>query len=50
MAAAASDYVKLQELTEKKENLEKTLETSMDRWVYLNELSEKIEAARRLSN
>lgn len=42
-----SDYVKLQELTEKKETLEAELEEAMNRWVYLNELSEKIEENKK---
>ncbi len=39
----ATDYVKLQELGEKKEDLEGQLEDKMDRWLYLSELLEKIE-------
>jgi ATP-binding cassette subfamily F protein uup len=42
----ASDYVKLTELTKKKEELERTLEQKMERWVYLNDLAEKIEASK----
>lgn len=42
MEASASDYKKLQVLLEEKEKLEKRLEEAMDRWVYLNELNEKI--------
>lgn len=38
----SSDYVKLQELSEKKENLENQLAEKMDRWVYLNDLAERI--------
>jgi ABC transport system ATP-binding/permease protein len=38
----ASDYVRLSELTEEKEKLEKELAHQMDRWVYLNDLAEKI--------
>lgn len=37
-----SGYVKLQELSDKKEELEKTLEEKMDRWVYLNDIAERI--------
>lgn len=37
-----SDYVKLQELTGKKEDLENKLEITMERWIYLNELYDKI--------
>jgi len=43
-AACASDYVKLQELQTKQEELETQLEAKMERWVYLNELKEKIDA------
>ena len=39
----SSDYVLLQELTQKKDELEQKLEEKMDRWVYLNELNEEIE-------
>ena len=42
IAASASDYVKLQELTTEKENLEKQLEEKTERWVYLNDLAERI--------
>lgn len=42
----ASDYVKLQELSELKESLESKLEEKMERWVYLNELAERIEKER----
>lgn len=42
MAAVASQYTKLQELTEEKESLENQLEDKMDRWVYLNDLAEQI--------
>ena len=44
MNACGSDYVKLQELTEKQEKLHKELEEKMDRWVYLNDLAERIAA------
>lgn len=43
---AATDYTKLNELMEKKEGLEKALEVKMERWVYLNDLAEKIEAQK----
>lgn len=42
--SAATDFVKLSELTEKKDQLEHQLEEKMDRWVYLNDLAEQIEA------
>ncbi len=38
----SSDYLKLQELEVRKEMLSKALEEKMERWVYLNELAEKI--------
>jgi ATP-binding cassette subfamily F protein uup len=41
---AASDYVRLQELMAKMELLNAELEVKTERWVYLNELNEKIEA------
>ena len=46
MQECASDYVKLQELTEEKETLEKELSQKEERWIYLNELAERIEAQR----
>ncbi|MBP1925898.1 ATP-binding cassette subfamily F protein uup [Sedimentibacter acidaminivorans] len=39
----STDYIKLQELMEKKIETEKLLEEKMDRWVYLNDLADKIE-------
>ena len=42
MATVASQYTKLQELSTEKEALEQQLEEKMDRWVYLNDLAEKI--------
>ena len=39
-----SDYVKLQELQTQQEELEARLEEKTERWVYLNELKEKIDA------
>lgn len=47
ISQCGSDYVKLQELTEQKENFEKELEEAMDRWVYLNELNEEIERNKK---
>lgn len=43
---AASDYLRLQELMEQKKNLEDDLEAKTERWVYLNELDEKINAQK----
>ncbi len=39
----SSDYVRLQELSDLKDKLETELSEKMDRWVYLNDLSERIE-------
>lgn len=46
MEAAASDAVLLQELMQKQQAAEAELERLMERWAYLNELAEKIEAQR----
>ncbi len=46
IAKAASDYVRLQELLAKMELLKAELEVKTNRWVYLNELAEKIEAQK----
>lgn len=43
IAECSSDYVKLQELSDRKEELENQLAEKMDRWVYLNDLAERIE-------
>ena len=42
MLKNASQYSKLAELTAQKEEAEKELEYKMERWVYLNDLAEKI--------
>lgn len=44
IAQNASDYAALQELTAEKEELEVQLAAKMERWVYLNDLAERIEA------
>jgi ATPase components of ABC transporters with duplicated ATPase domains len=46
IAKSATNYGKLNELMVRKEELEKQLEQKMDRWVYLNDLAEQIEAAK----
>lgn len=46
IAQAANDYVKLQELLAHREELAHRQEEKMERWVYLNELAEKIEAQK----
>lgn len=43
---STSDYVKLQELSDRKTALEQQLEEKMERWVYLNDLAERIAASR----
>ena len=43
-AAAGSDYVKLQQLQEELAELEAKLEYKTERWMYLTELKEKIDA------
>ena len=42
MAENGTDYVKLRELSEKKDEAEKQLMEKMERWEYLEELAEKI--------
>lgn len=44
--AASADFERLQELLPEKKQLESKLEEAMERWVYLNELAEKIEGSR----
>ena len=44
IAENASDYVKLQALSGEKQRLEDELDHKMERWVYLNELAERIAA------
>ncbi len=39
---AAADYVLLQQLVTEKDELDRQLQEKLDRWVYLNELAEKI--------
>lgn len=41
---AATDYEKLQKLLEEKTEIEQKLEEKMERWIYLNELDEKIKS------
>jgi len=44
IAASGADFVALQEAMAEKERLEAALEEKMERWVYLNDLAEKISA------
>ncbi len=46
MEANATNSMKLREIMEKKEKTQAELDDKMDRWVYLNDLAEKIEAQR----
>ncbi|MBQ8435404.1 MAG: ABC-F family ATP-binding cassette domain-containing protein [Oscillospiraceae bacterium] len=46
IADCFSDYLKLQELLDKKDALKKELSEKMERWVYLNDLAEKIAAEK----
>ena len=43
IAENSSDYVRLQELSDKKELLENQLAEKMERWLYLSDLAERIE-------
>lgn len=43
---AATDFTKLQELLKEKEQVEGKLEEKFERWEYLNDLAQKIEASR----
>ena len=46
-AACGSDYVRLQELTDEQERLSAQLDEKMERWVYLNDLKERIDAQEK---
>ena len=45
--AAGADFVKLQELQDQLTDLEAQLEHKTERWMYLTELAEKIEAQKK---
>lgn len=47
IGAAATNFTKLNELMAKKEELESLLEEKMDRWVYLNDLADRIEQQKK---
>ncbi|MBD9088218.1 MAG: ABC transporter ATP-binding protein, partial [Lachnospira sp.] len=47
IAGAATQYSRLNELMQEKADVEAQLEYKMDRWVYLNDLAEKIEAQKQ---
>ena len=44
ISKCATDFIKLNELMQEKEKTEAELSDKMERWVYLNDLAEKIEA------
>ena len=46
MAANATNSMKLREIMEEKDTTQAQLDEKMDRWVYLNDLAEKIEAQK----
>lgn len=50
ISKCATDFVKLNELMQEKEKTEAELSDKMERWVYLNDLAEKIEAQKRENN
>ena len=47
IAGAATQYSRLNELMQEKADVEAQLEHKMDRWVYLNDLAQKIEAQKQ---
>lgn len=47
IAGAATQYSRLNELMQEKADVEAQLEHKMDRWMYLNDLAEKIEAQKQ---
>ena len=50
ISKCATDFIKLNELMQEKEKTEAELSDNMVRWVYLNDLAEKIEAQKRENN
>ena len=42
IVGAATDFVRLNELTAQKSEIEAALEQKMDRWIYLEELAEEL--------
>ena len=50
ISKCATDFIKLNELMQEKEKSEAELSDKMERWVYLNDLAEKIEAQKRENN
>ena len=50
ISKCATDFIKLNELMQEKEKTEAELSDKMERWVYLNDLAERIEAQKRENN
>ena len=50
ISKCATDFIKLNEFMQEKEKTEAELSDKMERWVYLNDLAEKIEAQQRENN
>lgn len=50
ISKCATEFIKLNELMQEKEKTEAELSDKMERWVYLNDLAEKIEAQKRENN
>ena len=50
ISKCATNFIKLNELMQEKEKTEAELSDKMERWVYLNDLAEKIEAQKRENN
>lgn len=50
ISKCATDFIKLNELMQEKEKTEAELSDKMERWVYLNDIAEKIEAQKRENN
>ena len=50
ISKCATDFIKLNELMQEKEKTEAELSDKMERWAYLNDLAEKIEAQKRENN
>ncbi len=50
ISKCATDFIKLNELMQEKEKTEAELSDKMERWVYLNDLAEKIEPQKRENN
>ena len=47
IASGGSDYMKLMELEQKKQELSAALDEKMERWAYLTDLAEQIEAQKK---